>query len=123
MTNEEAFKSWFDDQIWGNESWEDGLREAWQAAIAYMQEQNKSAEQSEPFAYTDGLGSLYFDGNSDWDIPLYTAPQRQQPLKRLSEDKMDDIFNSYSDEQGYVAIDDWHLLTNAIMDEMERINK
>lgn len=42
MTNEEAFKSWFDNQIWGNESWEDGLREAWQAAIAYMQEQNKS---------------------------------------------------------------------------------
>lgn len=85
MTNEEAFKSWFDNQIWGNESWEDGLRESWQAAIAYMQEQNKSAEQREPVA-TIYNGNAYWIGKEPPEgTNLFTSPQRQQPLKRLDE--------------------------------------
>ena len=44
-------------------------------------------------------------------------------MKRMDEITIDEIFNTYSDEQGYVAIDDWHLLTNAIMDAMQELNK
>ena len=31
MAAREEFKEWYSDQMWGNESWEDGLRIAWQA--------------------------------------------------------------------------------------------
>jgi hypothetical protein len=35
----EAFDSWYSDQIWGNESWGDGLRLAWEAAIEFRDSQ------------------------------------------------------------------------------------
>lgn len=131
MTNEEAFEKWFVESI-GELKYpqsepailaKHNAKAGWQAAIAYMQEQNKLAEQSEPVA-TIYNGNAYWIGKEPPEgTNLFTTPQRKQPLKRLDEDRIDDIFNSYSDEQGYVAIDDWHLLTNAIMDAMQELNK
>ncbi len=88
----------------------------------YKVKQNKSAEQSEPYAYTDGLGSLYFDGNPDGDIPLFTSPQRQQPLKRLSKLDVLKILNEcakspYTNTQSSLGF------ANAIMDAMQELNK
>ena len=134
MTNEEAFEKWAIDYGLDYEPsfTRYDVEAAWNAAIAYMQEHNKSAEQSEPVA------EIILDPSFlpalrvpliDWKTPivdfevgtkLYDKPQ---PLKRLDEDRIDEIFSTYTDEQGYVAIDDWHLLTNAIMDEIERINR
>ena len=128
MTNEEAFEKWAIDYGLDYEPsfTRYDVEAAWFAAIAYMQ------EQSEP------VGELILDPSFlpalrvpliDWKTPivdfevgtkLYDKPQ---PLKRLDEITIDEIFSTYTDEQGYVAIDDWHLLTNAIMDEIERINK
>lgn len=129
MTNEEAFEKWAIDYGLDYEPsfTRYDVEAAWFAAIAYMQEQSEpfgiwhvadDPDECEFFLYEDSG-----DVTCEKCVKLYTTPQRQQPLKRLDEDRIDDIFNSYSDEQGYVAIDDWHLLTNAIMDEMERINK
>lgn len=86
-----------------------------------MNEQDKMTQANEEFEKWWGAGHretlAYEKAKEAWQAA------KQQPLKRLDEDRIDEIFNSYSDEQGYVAIDDWHLLTNAIMDAMQEINK
>lgn len=38
-----TFEEWYAEQIWGNESWEDGLRLAWQGAQANQEAIVKAA--------------------------------------------------------------------------------
>lgn len=87
MTNEEAFEKWFENTVL-NDNIHDVAQWAWQAAIAYMQEQNKSAENSEPVAYLKFYSHEYgldrWEGfeevskNTDGAFPVYTTPQISQ---------------------------------------------
>ena len=98
MTNEEAFdiNQPFVTQEQKFKYWEESKAEIkrLKAAIAYMQ------EQSEPVAWieTDCIGERYLcfskPNSSNQIIPLYTTPQRQQPLKRLSDEKIIEIWES-----------------------------
>ena len=129
MTNEEAFEKWFCGDDYretllekdknGNYKYQSAYfaYKAWQAAIFYIQEQGKLAEQSEHVA-TIYNGIAYWIGKEPPEgTNLFTTPQRQQPLKRLNES---DIKNIYD---GMDVFTDYQDLANAIMDEMERINK
>lgn len=91
MTNEEALQDWFKNN-YPNDSFDDHkfylIYRGWQAAIAYMQEQNKSAENSEPVAYLKFYSHEYgldrWEGfeevskNTDGAFPVYTTPQISQ---------------------------------------------
>ena len=130
---------------------------AWQAAIAYMQEQSEPVAEAIRerdrlgFAVVNVIGKLdeIIENTQEveiddflhiaisidmWnelqaaleDMPkradLYTTPQRQQPLKRLSQLDVLKILNEcakspYTNTQSSLGF------ANAIMDEMERINK
>lgn len=57
MTNEEAFEQWFENTVL-NDNIHDVAEWAWNAAIAYMQEQDKLAEQSEPLKRLSQLDVL-----------------------------------------------------------------
>lgn len=89
----------------------------WQAAKAMC-------EQSEPVAelQTAISGIKYITGLNNLDnLPsgtkLYTTPQ---PLKRLSEDEVLKLLNVKNDSPNVLV---YLGISNAIMDEMERINK
>ena len=133
MTNEEAFKDWLKFISVELTGMDLKIAEAaWQAAISYMQEQNKSTEQSEPvtylklYSYESGLdrqeGFEEVSKHTEGAFPVFTAPQRQQPLKRLSQLDVLKILNEcakspYTNTQSSLGF------ANAIMDEMERTNK
>ena len=119
MTNEEAFRKWRTDYESDYDKKPTYL-EVWQAAIAYRQEQS------------DDVARVQYDMSVEWnpklkeDLPagtkLYTTSQRQQPLKRLSQLDVLKILNEcakspYTNTQSSLGF------ANAIMDEMERINK
>ena len=102
---------------------------AYQTAIAYMQEQSEPvAVVSTHYEYGGhGYGSHKTDRlditNTEYGKQalksgdkLYTTPQRQQPLKRLSEGKIEELM---SGDNGFCSEE----FANAIMDEIERINK
>ena len=134
----------------------------YEAAIAYMQEQNKSAEQSEPvmairLAINEILESgeklppntrelVYFIKNVSGEIlfqdpiaqvtkhgifgidrstvfevgtKLYTAPQRQQPLKRLSDEFKNNLYEKYWIKES-MTFDE---LIEVVMDAMQELNK
>ena len=139
MTSEEAFRKWRTDYESDYDK-KPSYLEVWQAAIAYMQERDKLVEHccpecgchfvgEFPFKYKVKQNKYSEQSDKDnslqkaFDLTRNTTQQRQQPLKRLDEITIDEIFSTYTDEQGYVAIDDWHLLTNAIMDAMQELNK
>ena len=76
MTNEEAFEKWY--EIHGNGSSYYRDRLVWNAAIAYMQEQDKLAEQSEPVA-TIYNGIAYWIGKEPPEgTNLYTSAQPKE---------------------------------------------
>ena len=130
MTNEEAFKDWLKHinvEITGTHL--TIAEAAWNAAIAYMQEQEQ-----EVIGYGVKLpqcmyGNIYthkHEAEADFKswkhiypeskvIPLYTTPQRQQPLKRLSSGELEECW-----DKGKGKFTD---IANAIMDEMQEINK
>lgn len=128
MTSEEAFeKFWEDRQAKGLDA--ANMREyeeSWNAAIAYMQ------SQSEPVGYLcespDKVARIFVDKplaiHSHTNTPIYTTPQRQQPLKRLSAsdvEKLNDVFGyfQYGDAQGAKSL----AFANAIMNAMQELNK
>lgn len=95
----------------------DDVEASWQAAKAMC-------EQSEPVAelQTAISGIKYITGLNNLDnLPsgtkLYTTPQ---PLKRLSEDEVLKLLNVKNDSPNVLV---YLGISNAIMDEMERINK
>lgn len=126
MTNEEAFFKAI--PTFGHALGDEEIELAekvWQAAIAYMQ------EQSEPVAWA----TFYENGvvhhvtkyvhptmnGSHLDYkPLFTTTPRQQPLKRLSDEDIEKVFQSIMIQFGRDYRND---IANAIMDEIERINK
>ena len=123
MSNE-AFEKWAIDYGLDYESsfTRDDVEAAWQAAKAMC-------EQSEPVAFIDVTNRKLkwavptsFDTLSTVavydDIPLYTTPQ---PLKRLSDEQISEI--AYKVHEGISPHNDTMDFANAIMDEMERINK
>lgn len=117
MTNEEAFKDWLKFISVELTGMDLKIAEAaWQAAIAYMQ------EQSEPVA-TIHRGIAYWIGKEPPEgSNLYITPQRQQPLKRLSQLDVLKILNEcakspYTNTQSSLGF------ANAIMDAMQEINK
>lgn len=96
----------------------------WNTAIAYMQ------ELSEPVAWVSPKTAEYFGVEArykagvfrygkfdDSIIPLFTTPQRQHPLKRLSEDKINEIWGKREHSTSIAAF------ANAIMDAMQELNK
>ena len=123
MTNEEAFRKWRTDYESDYDK-KPSYLEVWQAAIAYMQ------EKSEPVGFIDEADEGIFgdvqngiaEGLCKVGDLLYTTPQRQQPLNRLSQLDVLKILNEcakspYTNTQSSLGF------ANAIMDEMERINK
>lgn len=135
MTNEEAFVNFINDYT-KDKKFYPSYEETWQAAIAYMQEQNKSAEQSEPVAWMEVKEDAGYKEIKVWQEPvskksiaLYTTPQRVEPsstgvdtrqLKRL--DKLTVLHKamSYLNEEDESRIDSF---ANAIMDAMQELNK
>lgn len=142
MTNEDAFNNWLKDNY---PDYPPFPQDVWQAAISYMQEQNKSAEQSEPVAWMcqhEETGNIAIV--DQWQIdngfedlnprlkvitPLFTLPQRVEAsstgvatrqLKRLSGGEIEAVIEDIWDDYPY---DDCFKFANAIMDEMERLNK
>lgn len=130
MTNEKAFEKFILSDDWQEirlhaQNSDELAEKVWQAAIAYMQEQSEpfgiwhvgeTPEECDFFLYEDSG-----DVACECCIKLYTTPQRQQPLKRLSECEVQDAFNKAG---GFGEVPLWtEELINAIMDEMERINK
>ena len=107
----------------------DDVEAAWQAAKAMC-------EQSEPVAWTDEHRNfLEWDKDSLIDkscckdteaIPLFTSPQKPQPLKRLSDKAIGDCLNKAELPTimlNPIVVEKLDNFANAIMDEMERINK
>ena len=121
MSEQEAFEKFWGDR-YKNTVMHDQAKTAWNAAIAYMQEHNKSAEQSEPVA------EIILDPSFlpalrvpliDWKTPivdfevgtkLYDKPQ---PLKRLDADKIGFIFRKE------MTLFEFY---NALMDATEELN-
>ena len=157
MTNEEAFKDWLkfiSVELTGMDL--KIAKAAWQAAIAYMQEQSEPVAEAIRerdrlgFAVVNVIGKLdeIIENTQEieiddflhiavpidmWnelqaaleDMPkradLYTTPQRQQPLKRLTDEQINKCFEKVMfDEEAEPTRE---RIANAIMDEMERINK
>lgn len=132
MTNEKAFEKFILSDDWQEirlhaQNSDELAENVWQAAISYMQ------EQSEPVVYAEDVkqlcrdfssrnGNVYIkDVEACIDAMIIESPQRQQPLKRLSEGEVQDAFNKAG---GFGEVPLWtEELINAIMDEMERINK
>lgn len=119
MTTEEAFRKWRTDYESDYDK-KPSYLEVWRAAIAYMQEQSEpfgiwhvadDPDECDFFLYED-IG----DVTCEKCVKLYTTPQRQQPLKRLSLERVMEIYN----EMGDAYITD---IAIRIMDEMIRINK
>lgn len=129
MTNEEAFEKWFENTVL-NDNIHDVAQWAWQAAIAYMQ------EQGEPYGY------VWFDKNMekricsvwppvagekalDEPIKVYTHPKK---LKRLGGKKIEEMIFVYTAFNVNVQEDATTVtliknFAKALMDEIERINK
>lgn len=135
MTNDNAFENFILSDDWQEirlhtQNSDELAEKVWQAAISYMQ------EQSEPVAWAwkarQPNGQILqrvemwnpiskhvpIDSHTVFDVtPLFTSPpQRQQPLKRLSLERVMEIYN----EMGDAYITD---IAIRIMDEMIRINK
>lgn len=100
----------------------------------YKVKQNKSTEQSESTIQVLSIQENKIIPNATFigvcehgysppavGTKLYTTPQRQQPLKRLSEGEVQDAFNKAG---GFGEVPLWAKeLINAIMDAMQEINK
>ena len=117
MTNEEAFRKWRTDYESDYDK-KPSYLEVWQAAISYMQEQSEPVTYLKFYSYESGLdrqeGFEEVSKHTEGAFPVYTTPQRQQPLKRLSKQK---LWKLYDGSMGYVNYG------NEIMDDMQEINK
>lgn len=152
MTNEEALKILKDHNAWRRDNGDTAkvvmhnpkvIGEAIDVAIAYMQEQNKSAEQSEPVAwytedYKEDKSATTWDKSiadrwkeKGWPVnELFTTSQKDttsisgaatlRPLKRLDSKQIWGCLHSSYHSWQCADLDKF---AKAIMDEMERINK
>ena len=114
MTNEEAFRKWRTDYESDYDK-KPSYLEVWQAAISYMQ------EKSEPVA-TIHRGIAYWIGKEPPEgSNLYTTPQRQQLMKRLTDEQINKCFEKVMfDEEAEPTRE---RIANAIMDAMQELNK
>ena len=107
MSNEAAFEKWAIDYGLDYEPsfTRYDVEAAWQAAIAYMQEQSEK---------DNSLQKAF-------DLTRNTTPQRQQLMKRLTDEQINKCFEKVMfDEEAEPTRE---RIANAIMDAMQELNK
>ena len=140
MSNEAAFEKWAIDYGLDYEPsfTRYDVEAAWQAAIAYMQERDKLVEHccpecgchfvgEFPFKYKVKQNKYSEQSDKDnslqkaFDLTRNTTPQRQQLMKRLTDEQINKCFEKVMfDEEAEPTRE---RIANAIMDAMQELNK
>lgn len=125
MSNEnEAFEKWYSKTYPLMDNYTDyaALKDCWQGAIAYIQEQSEVvcgvSDIGDRYGYSDKIDAVLPAGTK-----LYTTPQRQQPLKRLSVEKVKELYGTSHLANRAFNAEFSTYFANAIMDAMQELNK